>query len=357
MFCVKYQNAFEGCRLASFKIAQTLFLPSAPLTRPLRVFSDWKIYCRLVNFLWPHFSGPLMACCVLYQSNSDRPLKFSQPVPRGYLTHTHTREKLHRVSSVPSDKSPETGPLWFTALEEVCVSGTNGPTRHEWKVCLSKDSIRNKWALFCNVNNLISGLVTHCVCVCACECLTSAHRPPLRLQRLGVQVNTSQNWTHMWLISVCNPSDVPFQQYIQSQCIDLLSTWAACNFPEAMNILLPVMQFVGIRVRAWLIRYAAWWCGKTWFSQAIFVVLSLIPSLALWKKKQLLWVFLLCTMQSVSPGQNVRKTTVPQEQGWPPSAWRACQPRAVSPLLFLSSGSCQVGDIFVCLFCKCICFL
>ncbi len=62
--------------------------------------------------------------------------------------------------------------------------------------------------------------------------------------------------------------------------------------------------------------------------------------------------------QSRSPGQNLRKTPVPQEPGWPTGigTWRACQPHAVGQLLFLSSGSCQVGDISVCLFCKCICF-
>lgn len=114
--------------------------PGLLLTGPLQVFSEWKIYCRLVNFLWLHFSGPLMACCVLYQPGGDQPLTFSKAVPWGRLTHTH------RVSAVLSDKSLRTRPQWFTACHELSFSGTNGPTRQVKFVVLNTPHT-TKWSV------------------------------------------------------------------------------------------------------------------------------------------------------------------------------------------------------------------
>ncbi len=61
--------------------------------------------------------------------------------------------------------------------------------------------------------------------------------------------------------------------------------------------------------------------------------------------------------QSRSPGQNLRKTPVPQEPGWPPpSALDEFDSHMRWPASFLIIRKLSGGRYFCLLFCKCICF-
>lgn len=120
--------------------------PALLLTGPLQVFLEWKIYCGLVNFLWLHFSGPLMACCVLYQSGSNQPLTFSQAVPWGRLTHTLTSWKSYTERTLSCLINP-CGPDSMI----YCMSGI-GLLWNQWpyqtsEVCHLKHTTCYKWSV------------------------------------------------------------------------------------------------------------------------------------------------------------------------------------------------------------------